>query len=264
MNGARALIAEDEPALARTLSRQLGQVWPELQIVALAEDGIAATALALRLLPDVVFLDIKMPGRSGLDVAAGMADDWPEDRPLPLIVFVTAFDEFALPAFEHAALDYVLKPVGAERLQRTVQRLRQGLAARVAPAGGEQAALVQRMQALAPAPESLPRIKVIRAGVGNRVRMIPAAEVICLEASDKYVNVVSAEGEALVRMSLREMMARLDGTEDFIQVHRGVMVNGAKVLSATRDDIGHYQLQLQGLARPVKVSRAFGHLFRPM
>lgn len=264
MSQARALIAEDEPALARTLSRLLGQAWPELQIVALAEDGLAATDLALQLLPDVVFLDIKMPGRSGLDVAAGIADDWPEDRALPLIVFVTAHDEFALPAFEHAALDYVLKPVSAERLQRTVLRLRQGLGGRAAPARNEQAALVQRMQGLAPEAEPQPRIKVIRAGVGNLVRMIPVGEVICFEATDKYVNVVSTGGEALVRISLREMMTRLDGAEDFIQVHRSVMVNSARILSATRDEIGHYHLQLQGLARPIKVSRAFGHLFRPM
>nr|WP_316641823.1 LytTR family DNA-binding domain-containing protein [uncultured Roseateles sp.] len=264
MNPARALIAEDEPALARTLSRLLGQAWPELQIVALAEDGLAATELALQLLPDVLWLDIQMPGRSGLDVAASIADDWPEDRPLPLIVFVTAHDEFALHAFEHAAVDYVLKPVSAERLQRTVRRLQQGLAGRAASAGPEQAALVQRMQALAPEAEAQPPIKVIRAGVGNVVRMIPVAEVICFEATDKYVNVVTAGGEALVRISLREMMARIESADDFIQVHRSVMVNSARILSATRDEIGHYHLQLQGLARPIKVSRAFGHLFRPM
>ena len=107
------------------------------------------------------------------------------------------------------------------------------------------------------------RIKVIRAGVGNTVRMIPVADVVCFEATEKYVNVVTPSGEALVRMSLRELTARIDST-DFIQVHRSVLVNSNAILSATRDEIGHYSLAVRGLQRPLKVSRAFGHLFRPM
>jgi DNA-binding LytR/AlgR family response regulator len=260
-----AIIAEDEPVLARTLSRLLAEAWPELQIAAMAEDGIAAVELALQLTPEVVFLDIRMPGRSGLEAAACIADDWPEERATPLFVLVTSHDEFALQAFEQAAVDYLLKPVQAERLARTVARLKQTLAERAsAPGRDELAALVQRVQGLAaPAAAAEPLIKVIRASVGNAVRMIPVADVICFEAADKYVNVVSAGGEALVRMSLRELMARIDAT-GFVQVHRRVMVNNGKILSATRDELGHYRLQLQGLVRPVKVSRAFGHLFRPM
>lgn len=259
-----ALIAEDEPVLARTLARLLAEAWPELRIAGMAEDGLQATELALARAPDVLFLDIQMPGRNGLDVAAAVADDWPDDRAEPLIVFVTAFDEFALAAFERAAVDYVLKPVTPERLQQTVARLQARLAERGAPpAAGERAALLQRMQALAAPVEPGERIKVIRAGVGNTVRMIPVAEVLCFEATEKYVNVVTAGGEALVRMSLRELMARIDST-DFIQVHRSVLVNASAILSATRDENGHYSLALRGLPRPVKVSRAFGHLFRPM
>jgi DNA-binding LytR/AlgR family response regulator len=126
------------------------------------------------------------------------------------------------------------------------------------------AGLFKRVQAIsAPADESNERIKVIRAGVGNTVRMIPVAEVICFEATDKYVNIVTATGEALVRMSMRELASRIDGAE-FMQVHRSVMVNSQLIESATRDEFGHYRLNLRGLKRPLKVSRAFGHLFRPM
>ncbi len=260
-----AVIAEDEPLLARTLSRLLQEVWPELRIAGVAEDGMQATELALANLPDVMLLDIKMPGRTGIEVAEAVADDWPEDKAEPLFVFITAYDEFAVPAFERAAVEYLLKPATAERLQQSVKRLKARLADRAAsPRAGDLAALMQRVQSLA-APEADPqeRIKVIRAGVGNTVRMIPVADVICFEATEKYVNVVTPTGEALVRMSLRELLARIDPT-DFLQVHRSVVVNSNSIVSATRDESGHYSLSLRGLQRPLKVSRAFGHLFRPM
>lgn len=263
-----AIIAEDEPVLARTLVRLLGQTWPELHLAGIAEDGPRAIELALAEAPDVLFLDIQMPGRNGLQVAEAVADEWPDGQGEPLFVFVTAFDDFAVSAFERAAVDYLLKPATAERLQQTVARLQARLAARTTPpAPGERAALMQRMQAIAlpnqPPPETAERIKVIRAGVGNTVRMIPVSEVVCFEATEKYVNVVTASGEALVRMSLRELMARIEST-DFIQVHRSVMVNATAILSATRDENGHYSLAVRGLQRPLKVSRAFAHLFRPM
>jgi DNA-binding LytR/AlgR family response regulator len=265
---ATAVIAEDEPVLARTLTRLLEQAWPELRIVGVADDGLRATELALAEAPDVVFLDIKMPGRSGIAVAEAVADDWPDGHAEPLFVFVTAFDDFAVAAFERAAVDYLLKPATAERLQQTVERLKARLAGRTAPPdAGERAALMQRVQSITLPPvqpaEAGERIKVIRAGVGNTVRMIPVADVVCFEATEKYVNVVAPAGEALVRMSLRELMARIDST-DFIQVHRSVMVNSGAILSATRDENGHYSLAVRGLQRPLKVSRAFGYLFRPM
>lgn len=260
-----ALVAEDEPVLSRTLVRLLQEAWPELRIAAVAADGPQAVDLALEHTPQVLFLDIRMPGRSGLEVAESVADDWPDGRPLPLIVFVTAHDEFAVPAFERAAVDYVLKPVTADRLALTVRRLQERLAQQpAAPPAEGRAQLMQQLQALAPPPAAQQeRIKVIRAGVGNTVRMIPVAEVICLEATEKYVNVVTAGGESLVRMSLRELAARIDGPE-FIQVHRSVLVNAGSILSAVRDENGHYSLSLRGLQRPVKVSRAFTHLFRAM
>jgi len=259
-----ALIAEDEPLLATALSRSLKGAWPELATVEVVHDGVTAVERALELAPDVLFLDIKMPGRTGLEVAEMVVDEWPAGRPAPLFVFVTAYDEFAVTAFEHAAVDYVLKPATAERLAVTVARLRERLAARAAvPAAGDLAALFNRMQSITAPATSEERIKLIRASIGSTVRMIPVADVLCLEAADKYVTVVTAGGEALVRMSLRELAARLDGIE-LVQVHRGTMVNAACMLSATRDDLGHTTLRLRGLDRAVPVSRAFAHLFRPM
>lgn len=260
-----AIIAEDEPMLARTLSRLLAEAWPELDVLAIADDGLKAVELALQHTPDVMFLDIKMPGRSGLEVAETVADEWPETRAEPLLVFVTAFDAYAVSAFERAAVDYVLKPATAERLKLSVERLKQRLAHRSdAPQSGEMASLMKRVQTISAPEGDIPeRIKVIRAGVGNTVRMIPVADVLCLEATDKYVTVTTATSESLVRMSLRELAARLDGA-DFIQVHRSVMVNSNAISSATRDEAGFYSLALRGLARPIKVSRAFGHLFRAM
>lgn len=264
-SGPTAVIAEDEPVLARTLSRLLSEIWPELRIVGVAEDGLSAMELAFEHTPDVMFLDIKMPGKSGLEVAEVVADDWPDERAEPLFVFVTAYDEFAVAAFERAAVDYLLKPATLPRLTLAVERLRRRLDERAeSPIAGDMASLMQRVQAIA-APTDVPaeRIKVIRAGVGNTIRMIPVPDVICFEATEKYVNVVSATGEALIRMSLRELMSRIDAA-DFMQVHRGVVVNANSIISATRDEIGHFSLTLRGLQRPLKVSRAFGHLFRAM
>jgi DNA-binding LytR/AlgR family response regulator len=259
-----ALVAEDEPLLAKSLVGMLADVWPEAG-VEVVHDGIAATERALDVGPDVLFLDIQMPGHTGLEVAEIVSDEWPSDRALPLFVFVTAYDEFAIEAFERAAVDYVLKPATPERLAKTAARLRERLASRPAvPAPGEAASLCGQMQAiLAPTAGEPERIRVIRASVGNTVRMIPAADVICLEAADKYVTVVTANAEALVRMSLRELATRLDGVE-LVQVHRGVMVNASCMTTATRNELGHLSLRLRGLTREVKVSRAFAHLFRPM
>jgi DNA-binding LytR/AlgR family response regulator len=259
-----ALIAEDEPLLAQALVGVLAEVWPEAA-VEVVHDGVAAVDRALELAPDVLFLDIQMPGRTGLEVAEIVTDEWPSDRPLPLLVFVTAYDEFAIKAFERAAVDYVLKPATTERLAKTTARLRERLDQRPAtPAAGEAATLCGQVQAiLAPTSSESERIRIIRASIGNTVRMIPASDVICLEAADKYVTVVTANGEALVRLSLRELATRLDGVE-LVQVHRGTMVNAAYMTAATRNELGHMSLRLRGLTREVKVSRAFAHLFRPM
>ncbi len=281
-----ALIADDEPMLARALQRALSVAWPELTVLGVASDGTTAIDMALALRPQVMFLDIQMPGASGLQVAAAVADDWPTEAgantpqqapsPMPLLVFVTAFDQHAVAAFEHAAVDYVLKPINAERVAAMVARIQLRLAQTRAllTNPGDAAQAVQRAQTLdaardaaAQAPhnsDAMPeKIRVLRVGVGNTVRMVSLRDVIAIEATDKYANVVTEQGDGLVRLSLRELLDRVDGVA-FMQIHRGALVATERIDKAERDEAGHYWLQLRGSKRPFKVSRAFSHLFKPM
>ncbi len=262
-----ALLAEDEPLLAASLRRMLTDAWPELTIVAEAADGESALVRALDATPDVLFLDVRMPGRTGLAVAEAVIDDWPDTRPAPLVVFVTAYDEFAVAAFDREAVDYVLKPATPARMARTVERLKQRLAARDAPpVEGDLAALLRRLQGLAHdgAPSGPgERLDAVHVGVGNHVHVIPVAEVLYFEATDKYVSVRTRDREGLIRMSMRELIARLDPAA-FLQVHRGTVVNRAQVVAATRDDAGHVTLALRDTPRTIPVSRAFAHRFRAM
>ncbi len=257
----RAIIAEDEPLLAAALSDALADVWPELQIVARAPNGVEALANIERLKPDVAFLDIRMPGLDGLELAAEIADRLGEAA--PLIVFVTAHDEYALEAFDRAALDYLLKPISVERLARTVERVRAQLAAR--RPSEDFAALLARLQRIfAEAPrDAAEPLRVLRAGAGNTVKMIPIDEVCYLQATDKYTNVVSREGEALIRTSIKELLARLP-RERFAQIHRGTIVNLAEVAAALRDESGRVFLRLRHRKESLPVSRVFAHLFRQM
>jgi len=264
-----ALIAEDEPLLARALQNTLQHCWPELETPRLAANGLQALEMALESLPDVLFLDIRMPGRNGLEVARELAEQWPDRRPFPLVVFVTAYDEHALEAFERAAVDYLLKPVNEERLGKTVQRLRELLAQRAARSQEQHleqalAQLRQLVSADSPVPATPPaRLEIIRAAVGNRTRLIPVEEVIYFEATDKYVNVVTADGQALIRTSLRELIPQLDPGQ-FWQIHRGTVVQVRKVEAAVRDEAGKLSLQLHGRPERLAVSRLFAPLFRQM
>jgi DNA-binding LytR/AlgR family response regulator len=257
----RAIIAEDEPLLAVALADALAEVWPELEIVARAPNGVAALADIERLRPEVALLDIRMPGLDGLELAAELADRLGEAA--PLIVFVTAHDEYALEAFERAALDYLLKPVTVERLVRTVERLRAQLASR--RPGEDFAALVSRLQRLfAEAPRGAAEpLRMLRAGAGNTVKMIPIEEVCFLQAADKYTTVVTREGEALIRTSIKELLARLPA-ESFVQIHRGTIVNLAEVAAALRDESGRVSLRLKHRKESLPVSRVYAHLFRQM
>ncbi|WP_028104410.1 LytR/AlgR family response regulator transcription factor [Pseudoduganella violaceinigra] len=255
-----ALIAEDEPILAATLTAALRRQWPELSIVATCANGIEALAQAAALQPQVLFLDIKMPGKSGLDVAEELVDAWAGPAPFPQVVFVTAYDEYAVQAFEREAADYVLKPVSDERLARTVARLRQRLQDQ--PAAGGLEGLAAQLRALG-VPMAAQRLSVIRAAVGNQVRMVPVADVVYFEAADKYVNVVTAESEVLIRMSLKELMPQLDA-QQFWQVHRGTIVNSSCVLSALREEGGKMSLSLRGRPERLRVSPLYAHLFRQM
>ncbi|WP_338847865.1 LytTR family DNA-binding domain-containing protein [Massilia sp. W12] len=272
---ARALIAEDEPILAGALRALLKKVWPQLEIVALAGNGVQAVEMALAHKPDLLFLDIKMPGKSGMDAAQELAEDWPADSPFPLVCFVTAYDEYAARAFELSATDYLLKPVNEARLQKAVQKLVRHLPQVAAPQNAPPAIgladpalqqLVQSLQAfLPPMPSSAgtEQLRFIRAAIGNQVKMIPVAEVVYFEATDKYVNVVCADAQALIRTSLRELAAQLDA-QQFWQIHRGTIVNADCIAAAQRDEFGKLSLKLKQRKELLRVSPLYAHLFKQM
>lgn len=256
-----ALIAEDEPILAATLAQALKRLWPELEIAAICPNGVDAVDKALALRPDILFFDIKMPGKTGLEAAEELTEQWSGPQPFPQIVFVTAYDDYAVDAFEHAAADYVLKPVNDARLGKTIERLRQRLAARSEP--GDLSQLLSQMRALMPAAPAVERLSVIRAAVGNQVRMIPVADVVYFEATDKYINVVTKDSEALIRVSLKELLPQLD-EKVFWQIHRGTIVNASRVASAMRDEAGKLTLRLHSRPEKLRVSPLYAHLFRQM
>ena len=269
MNSApRALIAEDEPLLAQALQADLARLWPELQVAANVGDGLQALDKALSLTPEVCFLDIRMPGMSGLDVAQALAEDWPErGAAFPLLVFITAYDEYAVQAFAAQAVDYLLKPVEPARLQRCVDRLRQRLAQRQAESPGQalQASLDQLRALLGSAamPAAAPRLDVIQAGVGNTVHLVPVDDVLYFEAADKYVRVVTAEREHLIRLSLKELLPQLD-PQRFWQVHRGTVVQARAIQTAVREESGKVTLTLRGRPEKLSASRLYAHLFKGM
>ena len=270
----RALIAEDEPLLAAALQHELARAWPELQIAATVGDGLSAVRQALALQPEVLFFDIRMPGQSGLDAAAELADAWPADQPFPALVFVTAYQEYALQAFERGALDYLVKPVEEVRLADTVQRLQERIRSRVQP--GSDPALEAVIDELA---RRLARkgvaaradgvdaehgpLQWIRASVGSTLKLIPVDEILFLRSDEKYTLVVTAEGEALIRTPIRELVERLDA-QRFVQVHRSVLVNLHAISHVTRGPNETADLHLKGRPEVLPVSRSYLHLFRQM
>lgn len=250
-----ALIADDEPHLARYLKEQLATLWPELTVVATARNGLEAAAGIEEHQPDIAFLDIRMPGLTGLEVAQGI-----EGR--TRVVFVTAYDEFAVQAFEQAALDYLLKPVTAERLGRSVQRLRTALEAPPSPTEPDArlaAALKQMLPAAAPAPA----LRWIRASAGETTHQVPVGEVIFFRADDKYTCVHTAGREHLIRTPIAELAAQLDPAQ-FWQVHRSTLVNLEFLESTRRDEASRLWLRLRGHPHELPVSRAYVHLFKAM
>jgi DNA-binding LytR/AlgR family response regulator len=261
---ATALIAEDEPLLAQALQADLARLWPELKVVARVGDGRQALQQALALQPQLCFLDIRMPALSGLEVAQALVEDWPAGTPLPLLVFVTAYDQYALQAFEREAVDYLLKPVDPQRLALCCERLQRGLQQRGRPEALDQA--LGQLRALlggTAATASPQRLEVIQAAVGNTVHLIPVDEVVYFEAADKYVRVITAEREHLIRLSLRELLPQLDG-QRFWQIHRGTVVQARLVQSAQREDSGKVILTLRGRPEKLSASRLYAHLFRGM
>lgn len=259
-----ALIAEDEPLLAQALQAELAVAWPELRIAASVGDGASAVAQALALKPDVLFFDVRMPGQSGLEAAAELADAWPHGAAFPALVFVTAYDQYAVQAFDTQAVDYLLKPVQPARLARTVAKLQEVLARRAQGSHDFDATLGQLRQLLgATQAPAQPQLKVIQASVGSSIRMVPIDEVLVFEAADKYVRVLTAGHEYLIRTPLKELAPQLDA-QQFWQVHRGTVVRASAIETVTRDEAGKLHLQLRGRPEKLAVSRLYAHLFKAM
>ena len=245
-----ALIADDEEAPREQLRAALGRLWPELQIVAASTNGAEAWDDCLAFEPAIAFLDIRMPGLTGLEVARRLS----ALATPPLIVFVTAFDDHALAAFDAGAVDYVLKPVDDERLAQTLARLR----ARLAQPLPDTSAL-QRLLASLPQPRTTPR--PIQASVGREVLLIPPEEVVYFEADQRYTRVVHQGGDALIRTPLRELLTQFD-PEQFWQIHRSVLVNSRCIAKAIRVDEGNMVVTLRGRDERLPVSRQFQALFK--
>jgi DNA-binding LytR/AlgR family response regulator len=271
------LIAEDEPLLAQGLRAELEAAWPGLQVAAVVGDGFSAIEHTLALRPKLCFFDIRMPGCSGLEAAQALAEDWPDTAqgpPFPLIVFVTAYDDYALQAFSAQAVDYLLKPLDSPRLAACVARLRKRLADRVPAAQALEHSVAQLRALLAapglgvglgagsgPAATTAVRLEVIQAQVGNLVHLVPVDDVLYFEAADKYVRVVTAEREHLIRMSLRDLLPQLDPAR-FWQVHRGTVVQARAIATARREESGKVTLNLRGRNEKLTASRLYAHLFK--
>jgi DNA-binding LytR/AlgR family response regulator len=264
---ATALIADDEPNLAAYLRELLKKAWPTLDIVAVARNGVEAAERIAALEPDLAFLDIKMPGLTGLEVAQGI-----EGR--TRVVFVTAYDEFAVAAFEQQALDYVLKPVQADRLARTVERLQRELAAS-RPAGpatepqpsdgagdGADPRLATVLRQLLAAPPTAP-LRYVRASQGEITHQVDVADVLFFHADDKYTCVRTASAEHLIRTTITELVAQLD-PERFVQVHRSTIVNLDHLAGTRRDELSRLFVRMRGHPGELPVSRAYVHLFKAM
>ncbi len=246
----RALIADDEPHLALYLRDQLALLWPELEIVHIARDGIEAAQRIAELSPDLAFLDIQMPGLNGLEVAQGI-------EAATRVVFVTAYDAYAVQAFDQAALDYVLKPVKIDRLARTLDRIKAACAP-VAP----DARLADALARLMAAPPQ-PRLRFIRAARGDLTFQVAVDDVLFFHADDKYTVVRTATGEHLIRTTITELAAQLDPAQ-FCQIHRATLINMAFLTGTRRDETSRLFVRVRGHDQELPVSRAFVHLFKPM
>ena len=279
----RALIADDERLMREQLRTRLAEVWPELHIVAEAKNGIEAVALTEQHRPDIVFLDIRMPGLTGVEAARQIAqlptfddaDGWPGCE----IVFITAYDQYAVEAFEQGVVDYVLKPAERERLAVTVGRIRQRMAARnaAAAAAGANAAttdaplpahtpqMQQLLQTLSRQlnPNTPPKLQWIQATVGPNIQMIPVEDVLFFISDEKYTRVQTANVEALIRKPIKELVDELD-MNLFWQVHRSTLVNIKAIAGVSRDLRGRQLVAVKGHPEKLEVSRSFTGLFKGM
>ena len=244
---ASAILAEDEPLLRAQLRARLTEAWPDLRIVAEAGNGAEALALFEQHEPDVMFLDIRMPEKSGIDVAHALAGRCH-------VVFVTAYDEYAVAAFEEGAVDYVLKPVTAERMHKVVERLQ----ARIGTPPADLVALLARLAARDGA-----SLKWIRASLGSAMKLIAIDDVIYFQAEDKYTKVVTADGDALIKKPIKELFEELD-PDAFWQIHRGTIVNLRAIQRVERDLRDQPLIFLKGRDERLSVSRTFASRFKSM
>ena len=271
----RALIADDERLLREQLQSRLKQVWPELEIIGMARDGLEAVRMADELRPDIIFLDIRMPGQTGIEAASDIVslDGWKGE-----LVFVTAYDEYAVSAFERGAIDYLLKPVEAERLQTTRARIearRKGVGAnnhtsdpaQASTHAAAQAATDTMMQTLLSVQRQLsgapttPKLRWVQASTGATTRLIAVEDILFFRSDEKYTRVQTAEQEALIRVPIKDLLPQLN-EEVFWQIHRSTIVNVGEIAAVTRDDTGRQRVSLRRHPELLEVSRSFGHLFR--
>lgn len=258
MTAATALIADDEPLLRERLASLLGRAWPELRVVAEARNGREAVELFETHAPTVVFLDVHMPGQSGIDAARSMVGR-------TQIVFVTAYEQYAVKAFEQGAIDYLVKPFDETRLVQTVTRLKARLAPMPAADAAPLDALLEKLAAEVRGRVASPQrhLQWIKASVGSTVRLIPVEQVHYLRSDEKYTLVVWDGGEALIRKTIRELADELDPAR-FVQIHRSVIVNLRHVAQVVRGANETADVQLKGRGEVLPVSRSYLHLFRQM
>ena len=245
----RVLIAEDEPLMRERLLEMLAAAWPDAEVVLVAENGNDAWDGFLQHEPEVVFLDIRMPGMSGLEVAERIGE-------LAHVVFVTAYDQYAVEAFDAGAVDYLLKPVQRDRLDKAVARIRDKLSKRPADLGD----ILRQLKTALPSPPR-EKMKWIKATVGKQIRLIDVDDVLFFQSDTKYTRVVLREFEALVRIPLKDLLSGLD-PDRFWQIHRGTMVNAGAIAAAEKIDAERMQVLLRGSDEKLPVSRAFVHRFR--
>jgi DNA-binding LytR/AlgR family response regulator len=270
-----AVIADDERLLREQLRARLAEVWPELEVVGEAKNGTEAVELVEEHHPDLVFLDIRMPGMNGIEAARAIAqlpvDDegaMPENR-RPWrgaeIVFITAYDQYAIEAFEQGVVDYVLKPAERERLQVTIDRVRKRLANQGSDGAPDASGMQGLLQKLAEKmnPGAVPRLKWIQATVGTSIQMIPVEDVLFFISDEKYTRVQTASLEALIRKPIKELVAELDA-EQFWQIHRSTLVNARAIAGVSRDLRGRQLVAVRGHPEKLEVSRSYAGLFKGM
>jgi DNA-binding LytR/AlgR family response regulator len=255
----RAIIADDERLMREQLRARLGEVWPELEIVAEAKNGEEAVAAVSEHAPDLAFLDIRMPGMTGIEAARAIGD-------VCHVVFITAYNEYAVDAFEHGAVDYVLKPAERERLELTVARLKKRLGQRPSDLGELLTKLAARLDADSGGTPSKPgsgRLQWIQASVGQQIKLIPVTDVLFFTSDEKYTRVQTESFEALIRKPIKELVDELD-PEKFWQIHRSTIVNADAISGVTRDFRGRQLVQVKGRPDKLEVSRNYTHLFKQM